>query len=110
MPTIRDYFRLTNVALDGVVYPTGPDGFTFNTFASNTHVRVTGDPLPGEPSRTQPRRPTPILGGREGRGRGRKRKQTGRPGGTSNCGALRRWRVKQETVACCAGDESDGTC
>eukprot|EP00198_Chlamydomonas_reinhardtii_P006765 XP_001696101.1 predicted protein [Chlamydomonas reinhardtii] len=45
LPTIRDYFKLANVALDGVVYPTDPDGFTFNTFEPNTTSRVTGDPL-----------------------------------------------------------------
>lgn len=27
------------------VYPTDPDGFTFNTFEPNTTSRVTGDPL-----------------------------------------------------------------
>ncbi|GIM08940.1 hypothetical protein Vretimale_12846 [Volvox reticuliferus] len=53
MPTIRDYFRLANVALDGVVYPTDPDGFTFSTFAPNTQARVTGDPLPGGPRLTR---------------------------------------------------------
>ncbi|GIL62405.1 hypothetical protein Vafri_16629 [Volvox africanus] len=53
MPTIRDYFRLANVALDGVVYPTDPDGFTFSTFAPSTQARVTGDPLPGGPRLTR---------------------------------------------------------
>ncbi|KAG2498246.1 hypothetical protein HYH03_003996 [Edaphochlamys debaryana] len=55
MPTIRDYFRLGNVALDGVVYPTDPDGFTFSTFTPNTAAKVTGDALPAGP------RPTRIL-------------------------------------------------
>ncbi|GFR52162.1 hypothetical protein Agub_g14693 [Astrephomene gubernaculifera] len=47
LPTIRDYFRLTNIALDGVVYPTDPEGFTFSTFTADTTVRVTGDAMPG---------------------------------------------------------------
>lgn len=47
LPTIREYFKLANVRLNNVVYPTDADGFSFSAFVPDDHISVTGDPMPG---------------------------------------------------------------
>jgi hypothetical protein len=48
LPTIRDYFKLSTVRLNDVVYSTDSEGFTFGTFPPTGTIRVTGEAMPSE--------------------------------------------------------------